>query len=219
MNKAPLSKIFLFIICNVILFFSCVTNNGNKQDTMEDISSIEDTENPSISSEPEVYIVIEEEPVIEKQNEVSIPIIEPEKQAEYSRSVSALKDEIIPPDVFENDKKDILQIIEDLAEIMVKKDYKRWVKYISPQSLEYWQNSNNLNTVSSRLPVKGITLKTMEDYFKMVFIPSRMNVTVDEIRYISSTSVKVVQVKGEQDIICYYFEKIKGEWMLILDTL
>lgn len=216
MSKSNITKLLLCLTCCILAVYSCTT----KKETLAIPESSDTTEVSPVSEEPEV-IILEENPqilIVEPEPEPE-PVIEKSKHAEYSRSVSELKGEVIPPDVFENDKKTILHIIDDLSEIMIKKDYRRWINYISPQSLAYWQNSANLEAVSARLPVKGLTLKNLEDYFRLIFIPSRLNVTVDEIRYISSTSVKVVQVRGDQDIICYYFEKIKGEWMLILDTL
>lgn len=224
MSKSNITNSLLFLIFCIFTVFSCTTKQ--EEITIQE-SPVEVTEQDTVREEPEVVFVEETPQIIietKDQNIVDEPVpeiapIQPEKHAEYSRSVSELKGEVIPQDVFENDKKTILHIIEDLSEIMIKKDYSKWITYISPQSLNYWQNSANLEAVSARLPVKGILLKNLEDYFRLIFIPSRLNVTVDEIRYISSTSVKVVQVRGDQDIICYYFEKIKGEWMLILDTL
>lgn len=224
MSKSNITNSLLFLIFCILAVFSCTTKQ--EEITIQE-SPAEVTDKDAVREEPEV-VIVEQTPqiIIETtpQNVVDEPVpeiasIQPEKHAEYSRSVSELKGEVITQDVFENDKKTILHIIDDLSEIMIKKDYRKWINYISPQSLNYWQNSANLEAVSARLPVKGILLKSLEDYFKFFFIPSRLNVTVDEIRYISSTSVKVVQVRGDQDIICYYFEKIKGEWMLILDTL
>lgn len=138
---------------------------------------------------------------------------------EYFRSTSALKDELITQDAFLADKKEILEKIDALAQIMLARDYGKWLYYLSPSSKEYWQNQKNLADVSSRLPVKGYTLKNLDDYFRMIFIPSRQNSKVDEIRYISPTLVKAVEVRGNQDIVYYVFVKINNTWLLELDTL
>ncbi len=215
MSISNITKYALLLAAVLLLVLSCSTKQNETAQPEQDVQTV--AEEQIVIDEPEVIIVENNTPAV-----IDEPVIETvadAKEDEYIRSVSELKDEVITHDVFENDKKTILSIIDDLSQIMQKKDYKKWIKYISPQSLAYWQNTSNLESVSSRLPVKGITLKNLEDYFRLIFIPSRLNVTVDEIRYISSTSVKVVQVKDDQDIICYYFEKIKGEWMLILDTL
>ncbi len=214
MSKKNYSKLALFLIICIVGLYSCKTTQQNQ--TVQHQTQ-ETEEKVVVLNEPDI-IILDADPVnILAEPEISV--IPPKTQAEYTRSVSELKGEVVTQDVFEKDKKTILRIIDELSDIMIKKDYRKWINYISPQSLKYWQNSNNLEAVSARLPIKGVVLKNLEDYFRLIFIPSRLNVTVDEIRYTSVDTVKVVQVRGEQDIICYYFEKINGEWMLILDTL
>lgn len=156
--------------------------------------------------------------IAEKDIEGTIPTTQ-EIDEEFKRSTSELKDETITQDTFLADKKEILKIIDELAKIMIAQNYGKWLYYLSPQSIKYWQNQSNLIDVSARLPVKGYTLKNLDDYFKMIFIPSRRNSKVDEIRYISPTFVKAVQVRGEQDIVYYFFVKINNAWLLELDTL
>lgn len=191
-----------------ILLLSCQTKNINIQ---------ENTETELIVLEKEVLekdILIEEIPKKIQESEIIEQISE-----EFKRSTSELQDKTITQDDFLTDKKEILEKIDQLAKIMLAKDYGRWLYYLSPQSKEYWQDQTNLNVVSSRLPVKGYTLKNLEDYFRMIFVPSRQNSKVDEIRYVSPTFVKAVQVRGEQDIVYYYFIKINNTWLLELDTL
>jgi hypothetical protein len=176
-------------------------------------------------AEKEEEIILElppllEEIIVDQEKEEIKPIKNtPEIDEEYARSTSELKDESITQDAFLADKKEILKKIDALAQIMLARDYEKWLYYLSPSSKAYWQNQKNLADVSSRLPVKGYTLKNLEDYFRMIFIPSRQNSKVDEIRYISSTLVKAVQVRGSQDVVYYVFIKINNTWLLELDTL
>ncbi|MBP3448960.1 MAG: hypothetical protein J6K22_00685 [Spirochaetaceae bacterium] len=139
---------------------------------------------------------------------------------EYTRSVKAIQtNEVISPDTFAEDKKAILQTIEELDLIMKNRDYNSWLNYVTPQSIDYWKQKSHLQAVSARLPGNKIQLKTLEDYFNWVFRLSRQNARVDEIRYISSKLVKAVQVSGNQDIIYYQFEKQNGRWLISLDTI
>ena len=53
-----------------------------------------------------------------------------------------------------------------------------------------------------------------------VFIPSRKISKVDEIRYISKTNVKAVEVREDKSILVYYyFQKIDGKWLVNLPKL
>lgn len=204
-------KVILYLTFSLIfVILACKTADTDQ--SFHDSNIAEKEETIILESSPllEEIIVEEEIKPIEKKTEID---------EEYFRSTSALKDELITQDAFLADKKEILEKIDALAQIMLARDYGKWLYYLSPSSKEYWQNQKNLADVSSRLPVKGYTLKNLDDYFRMIFIPSRQNSKVDEIRYISSTLVKAVQVRGSQDVVYYVFIKINNTWLLELDTL
>lgn len=141
------------------------------------------------------------------------------ENAEYSRSVSALGDKSVSFDDFQRDKTDILAVIADLDKSMKNRDYALWRSYLTPGSISYWSNKLNLQIIASKLPKKGVMLRTLSDYFTNVFIPSRMGRNVNEIRYISRTEVKAVEVQDNKDIIYYEFEKIDNRWLVKLPTL
>ncbi len=141
------------------------------------------------------------------------------ENAEYSRSVSALGDKTVSFDDFQRDKTDILAVIADLDKSMKNRDYTLWRSYLTPGSISYWSNKLNLQVIATKLPKKGIALRSLGDYFTNVFIPSRMGRNVNEIRYISRTEVKAVEVQDNKDIIYYEFEKINNRWLVKLPTL
>lgn len=151
------------------------------------------------------------------QKEESIQ--QPESLAEdeeYSRSTFNVN---ITREEFLNDKNEILAIIAKLSDIMSNYDYEAWIPYIDKQSLEYWSNPINLKNASKRLPIKNQRLGNLNDYFRMVFVPSRKNRTVEEIRYISRDSVKAVEVRDDADIVYYNFVKTNGKWMVKIPYL
>ena len=154
----------------------------------------------------------EEKPPVEEKPQPQAPV----PTDEYTRSVGDIS---VSKDDFEKDKKEILRIIDELAVIMKERDYKSWLTYIDSESTDYWQKPANLKKAQKRLPVKGLTIRNLQDYFKYVFIPSRQERTITEIRYESSTYVKAVQVEESEDIVFYYFNKINGKWMLHLPPI
>ncbi len=136
---------------------------------------------------------------------------------EYMRSIAALDDsKSVSKKEFEDDKHRILEIISDLAIIMETKDTLAWLKYIDEPSQEYYKNPVNLRKAQRKLPNKLIELKTIQDYFYYVFIPARKNSHIDEIRYVSKTHVKAVQVREDSDAIYYEFKKENGKWLIYL---
>ncbi|MBR5095674.1 MAG: hypothetical protein IK094_01035 [Treponema sp.] len=163
----------------------------------------------------------------ETTKQETAPAAVEEDDLEYQRSINKIEGQIVSKETFNADKAAILKKISELNEIMAKKDYNSWLKYISEDSKKYWSNSYTLLKASEKLPkeLKGLKLKNLNDYFNYVFIPSRKGRQIDEIRYNSAESVKAVQVtKSEEDnktkITVYYnFVKEGGDWKVELPQM
>ena len=199
------------------LLFSCASTEVEQEVVVEEIPVVVVPEVPV--ENPENEVVVQPEEIIPEHVE---PIPEPvsKEDQEYSRSVTDLGIEV-SKETFNEDKSEILEIIEKLSGIMKHKDYAAWLNYLTPESKTFWSNQQNLAIVSQRLPIKNYRLKNLQDYFEKVFIPSRIGRVVDDnVQFIKpdTTKVKAVQYTEEQDIIYYYFEKIDGRWYLHLDT-
>ena len=118
--------IFLILFCSLI--FACTSDKETE---------------PSSNVEQ----VVISEPEISKPAKVS------SDDLEYTRSVSNLGGNISKA-TFEEDKAEILEIIEKLSAIMKHKDYASWLNYLTPESISFWSNQQNLALVSQRLPIK-----------------------------------------------------------------
>lgn len=207
-------KYFFTLLAFSCLLFSCASKETTEVIISEPTPLVVEPESNVEITEPEV--IVQPEEVLEPVEEINPEPISKEDQ-EYSRSVTDLGIDV-SKETFNEDKSEILEIIEKLSGIMKNKDYAAWLNYLTPESKTFWSNQQNLALVSQRLPIKNYRLKNLQDYFEKVFIPSRIGRVVDEIRYVSTTKVKAVQYTEEQDIIYYYFEKIDGRWYLHLDT-
>lgn len=193
---------------------------------IEEIIEIEEV-SPIVDEEPvEVEPVPSEEDIPEADNpDKAVELEEPvqEQDEEYLRSISSLSgtDAVaISPEVFEDDKNQIFQIINDLDRIMKKKDFNAWLSYLTPESEEYWTNRHNLLELSRHLfSSDDFHINNIREYFEMFFIPARRGRIVDEIRYVTPDYVKVVQYKNKTDVIYYFFDKQDDIWKLKLDTL
>lgn len=148
------------------------------------------------------------EETTEKPTEIAEIPASPAEQ-EYLRSVHNIA---ITHETFNKDKADIMQTIKRLASIMQANDYKKWLTCIDRDSINYWSDKRNLYRASKLLPMKGLQMNSLQDYFTYVFIPARKNRSVNEIRYDSETEVKAVQTEKNIDVIYYNFKKIGDEW-------
>ena len=173
--------------------------------------------------EPESVAVKKEEPreevkpALKKEEPPAPPPVEDKNMEEYKRSVA--ENTAIDYDTFAEDKKQILQIIEELIVIMKDGDDVKWRNYVEKSSIAYWSDASHLAAYSKKLPQKTVRMKTLKDYFKWVFVPSRKGQTIDEIRYISNENIKAVQVRDDKDIVYYYFRKENGKWKIYLPTM
>lgn len=192
---------FAFLLFAAMIFMACETT-----ETVADNETQPVAQNVPAPAEPK-----------------TAPVKADSTQEEYMRSISGLgSGAVVSREDFEADKQKVLAIIEKLADVMKVYDYDGWLTYIAPESVEYWQNGRNLASASRMLPasvraqIPNQRLRNLHDYFVYVFVPSRQDRTVDEIRYISPTDVKAVQVTAETDFVYYYFTKVDGKWLVHL---
>lgn len=209
------SKIKIFSVLASFLAAFSLTSCGTVKKTADVQTEIPvETEEPE-PAEPEIAVeeprpVVIEEPAPEEVQEE--PVVEESvPEDEYARSVGNVS---VSRDTFAEDKERVLKIISELDTVMKDFDYKSWLRYVDKETIDYWSRPANLRKAQNRLPVKGLRLNSLEDYFKYVFVPARKGREVTEIRYISDKYIKAIQTGSEQDIVYYYFNKINGFWMV-----
>lgn len=229
-------KYYLFIF--ILISITIISCNSTKEITSEtDLSSPETVdentqivetieEETSIEDDfeyPENDIISDEEIVEEYVETDDVEFIDDETdlEDEYLRSIEEINsEEAVSQQEFFDDKAAILQIISELSVVIDENDVNSWLTYLDPESKKYYSNPANLRKAQRKLPNKLILLKTIKDYFENVFIPARRASKVDEIRYISKTEVKAVEVKEDNSIVVYYyFKKINDKWFVNLPTI
>ena len=218
------------IIFAATLASGCVANCSHTKETENTGSVIQEIPEQEIKPAPE--------PVAEAPKQEAKPKPEPKKEEpkpepkkeevadeEYTRSVAQMAGQTVDVATFNKDKEAVLALINELNSVMKDQNYKSWLNYLDEESKTYWSNKSNLKKAQKRLPVKGLTLATLEDYFKYIFIPSRQGNEMDEIRYETESSVKAVQIRTDEtgkyagDTVYYYLRKVKGDWKLHLPQM
>jgi hypothetical protein len=123
---------------------------------------------------------------------------------------------------YDSTKIDVQHFIEELNQIIRRKDYNAWKAALSRDYFDQIASPENLQQVSElpAMKTRGITLKSAEDYFINVVVPSRANSRVDDIEFIGEHRVKAFTVMTnnsgeEQRLRLYDLEKTGNIWKII----
>ena len=168
---------------------------------------------------------VETAPAAEKEQPVkSVPAAKIEEPvADVKQEHPTGKDEIIAQfegvtitkETYDQTKTEIEKVVDQLNRITAAKDYNQWITFLSDEYKQQYSQPATLKTVSEALPVKGIKLKSLKDYFTYVFVLARQNVRVDDINFVSPTRVNVIMKQGNVSLLIYCIENVSGNWKLI----
>lgn len=117
---------------------------------------------------------------------------------------------------------EVRQFIEELNQIIRSRNYRAWRAALSPEHFAEIASPENLQQISAQpaMRTRRIVLRTPEDYFIHVVVPSRANSRVDDIEFISMNRVKAFTIHTntageEQRLRLYDLEKIGNTWTII----
>jgi hypothetical protein len=123
---------------------------------------------------------------------------------------------------YDSTKVDVQHFIEELNQIIKRKDYNAWKAALSREYFAQIASPENLQQLSElpAMKTRGITLKSAEDYFINVVVPSRANSRVDDIEFIGEHRVKAFTItttnSGEElRLRLYDLEKTGNIWKII----
>ena len=87
--------------------------------------------------------------------------------------------------------------VDDLNAMILKKDYNGWKDALSDELFARISSPEFLASASESAILKSrkIVLKTPNDYFLQVVVPSRSNSRVDEIEFTAANKVKVLYLE------------------------
>jgi len=117
---------------------------------------------------------------------------------------------------------EVQKFIEEQNKNIKSKNFEAWKKSLSPEYFAEISSAENLKQLSELPGMKSrkIVLKTVQDYFLNVVVPSRADLHVDDIKFISANRVKVFTITTnkageEQRLQLYELEKIGNSWIII----
>ena len=185
----------------------------------------------SCSSKPET--VQEEVAVVSPQPEARPqPEVSPQPEAGPQRGTrqpqaNPPSEEVFDPGSisraqFDTTMDEVQKFIEELNRIIGTKNYRAWRAVLSPEYLNEISSPENLRQISDQpaMKTRRIVLKTAEDYFLHVVVPSRANNHVDDIEFFGRNRVKAFSINtnraGESmRLRLYDLEKNGNSWIII----
>ena len=127
----------------------------------------------------------------------------------------------ISQEVINTTRTDVRIFIDELNKIILSKNYQAWKAHLSDAYFAEISSEAFLNEQMEKLKMLKIELKTPEDYFNKIIVPSRQRNRVDidivDIEFTSQNRVTVFTInhKDEQRNILYDLERSGSSWKII----
>jgi hypothetical protein len=203
------SKIKFFIIPAIILAVSCLSA---PQEPVQELPPAPQVEPASVvttpAAEPEPRIGPQQGPVRET------PPTPPAEEVFNPREITQQQ--------YTSTMEEVQRFIENLNRIISNRNYGSWRAALSTEYFNEISSPANLKQISEQpaMTTRKIVLRTAEDYFIHVVVPSRANSRVDDIEFIGQNRVKAFTVNknraGEETrLVLYDLERSGNSWIII----
>lgn len=129
--------------------------------------------------------------------------------------------------LYNSTRDEVQQFIEGLNTQIQNRNYEAWKAALSPDYFAEISSTENLRRISAQpaMRSRNIVLRTPQDYFTHVVVPSRQNedasaFRVDDIEFVSINRVKAFTITNnrageEVRLRLYDLEKIENSWTII----
>jgi len=112
---------------------------------------------------------------------------------------------------------EIRELVDKLNAIIVKKSFPEWKAYLDKDYIRVYGDPVRLKEYSASSPFLkqfNIKLKSLEDYFKFVVVPSRADTVVDDISFVDENRVNVWTVVDNEKVLLYLLKLYDKEWKI-----
>jgi len=193
-------KFFLLFIIAVFLIISCESKPGTVQTPIPQGPIVQA---PPIATTPPVTTVT---PPVTTPPVTTTPPANTNENNTGNFTVSQA--------YYESTREEVHRFIENLNTIIRNRNYNGWRAVLSDQYFAEISSEENLRQVSEQpaMRIRNITLRTPQDYFTHVVVPSRANLRLDEIRFDNMNRVRAYDERG---MLLYYLERIGDTWTVI----
>ncbi|MDR2509268.1 MAG: hypothetical protein LBC77_01335 [Spirochaetaceae bacterium] len=112
---------------------------------------------------------------------------------------------------------DANKFVAELNRYIQQRNYTAWIRYLEPKYKQWLESRENLEqaSLSDRLSQQHIVLQNLLDYFINVVVPSRNNLRVDDIEFVSENRVKTFMIEKGQRLRIYELERYGDSWRIV----
>ena len=128
----------------------------------------------------------------------------------------------VPEALYESTILEVRVFIDSLNRVIQSRNFESWRASLSDDFFGYISSPEHLRRISemNAMRARGITLRSAEDFFQHVVVPSRANSRVDEIEFIDENRVKAFTVTTNragqtQRLRLYDLEFANNTWIII----
>jgi len=139
----------------------------------------------------------------------------PEPEAEPPADAQASTTTFVATeDLYKKTFDEVQKAVAELTRIIAAGDYDQWVASLTADYVRITGSAESLQEASSAQVLKknGIVLRTLRDYFEYVVMPSRDQVSLEEITFVDATHVKAITQMQSRRIILYYLVREDDRW-------
>lgn len=122
----------------------------------------------------------------------------------------------VSEEVYTKTFNDIEILINKLNKIIKASNFAQWRMHLNSKYINYYSDPVNLRKISSTPILKkyNITLRTLNDYFIYVVVPSRSDVRLDDISFIDDNNVKAYITIAGENVVLYTLTKHEDSWKI-----
>ena len=108
------------------------------------------------------------------------------------------------------------QFIQELNAIIANRQYALWTEHLTKVYIQTFSSPEYLHEIS-QFPIlkdRGIVLKSLQDYFHNVVVPSRSNAVLDEIVILKQHQVIAYSIYKGKRAKLYELESLNEAWKI-----
>ncbi len=122
----------------------------------------------------------------------------------------------VSEELYEQTFTEVERTISELNEIIANRNFGAWQNYLTEDYRQTYSDPAVLeeNSQSAVLVRNNIILRTLEDYFNFVVVPSRSNARLDDLVFIGEDTVEAIMEVNERRYLLYLLKKTGNRWKI-----